>query len=52
MQVGVKVQIGNGAEKRGLIKAAWESKTLNQALPGTRTNWLFDGNKLAWYFLS
>ncbi|KAL8936923.1 MAG: hypothetical protein Q9216_004682 [Gyalolechia sp. 2 TL-2023] len=44
----VKVQIGNGAEKRGLIKTAWGSNALNNALPGTRNNWIFDGNQLAW----
>ncbi|KAL9030315.1 MAG: hypothetical protein Q9196_001543 [Gyalolechia fulgens] len=42
------VQVGSGAEKRGLIKTAWESNALNNALPGTRNNWIFDGNKLAW----
>ncbi|KAL8832946.1 MAG: hypothetical protein Q9170_004627 [Blastenia crenularia] len=42
------VQIGNGAEKRGLIKAVWDSNQLNQAIPGNRNDWIFDGNKLAW----
>ncbi|KAL8716741.1 MAG: hypothetical protein Q9225_005958 [Loekoesia sp. 1 TL-2023] len=42
------VQVGNGAEKRGLIKAVWESNQLNNAIPGTRSDWIFDGNKLAW----
>ncbi len=45
----IQVQIGNGAEKRGLIKTVWECKQLEQKLPGGRNDWLFDGNKLAWY---
>ncbi|KAI4257471.1 MAG: hypothetical protein LQ352_001635 [Teloschistes flavicans] len=42
------VQIGNGKEKRGLIKAIWGSDQLNNKLPGGRIDWLYDGNKLAW----
>ncbi|KAK4549069.1 hypothetical protein LTR36_007525 [Oleoguttula mirabilis] len=39
------VMIGNGVEKRGLIKKVWASKTLKAALgPG----YIFDSNKLAW----
>lgn len=40
-----EVLIGNGAEKRGLIKSVWESKGLKQALG---TGFIFDGNRLAW----
>jgi eukaryotic translation initiation factor 2C len=39
------VFIGNGAEKRGLIKAVWESKIVQQAIG---KGFIFDGNKLAW----
>ncbi|KAI9781022.1 MAG: hypothetical protein M1816_002587 [Peltula sp. TS41687] len=39
------VHIGNGAEKRGLIRRVWESKTMQKA---TGPGWIFDGNKLAW----
>ncbi|KAI9877191.1 MAG: hypothetical protein M1830_004561 [Pleopsidium flavum] len=39
------VLIGKGAEKRGLIKAVWESKAVQSKLGG---GWIFDGNKLAW----
>ncbi|KAL8688577.1 MAG: hypothetical protein Q9218_005546 [Villophora microphyllina] len=42
------VQIGDGKEKRGLIKAVWGSDQLNKRLPGGRMDWLYDGNKLAW----
>ncbi|KAI4204293.1 MAG: hypothetical protein LQ350_001273 [Teloschistes chrysophthalmus] len=42
------VQIGNGKEKRGLIKAIWGSDQLNNKLPGGRIDWLYDGSKLAW----
>ncbi|EON65194.1 hypothetical protein W97_04431 [Coniosporium apollinis CBS 100218] len=39
------VNIGNGAEKRGLIKRVWNSKAVKSALgPG----WIFDGNRIAW----
>ncbi|KAK5126303.1 hypothetical protein LTR85_010539 [Meristemomyces frigidus] len=39
------VMIGNGVEKRGLVKKVWESKTLRNALG---KGFIFDGNKLAW----
>ncbi|KAF2144567.1 uncharacterized protein K452DRAFT_266507 [Aplosporella prunicola CBS 121167] len=39
------VIIGSGSEKRGLIKAVWNSKTLQNQLG---QNWIFDGNKIAW----
>lgn len=40
------VQIGNGAEKRGLITAVWGSQRVSTSLT---TAWIFDGNQLAWY---
>ncbi|RKF63291.1 Protein argonaute [Erysiphe neolycopersici] len=44
------VNIGNGAEKRGKLKAIWQSKTLQtslrQACKGSPILW--DGNKIAW----
>lgn len=43
-----KIHVGNGMEKRGLIKIVWASKQLEQKLPGGRVAWIFDGNKLAW----
>lgn len=39
------VHIGNGAERRALIRKVWESKTVQQA---TGPGWIFDGNRLAW----
>lgn len=39
------VHIGNGAEKRALIRKVWESKSIQKA---TGPGWIFDGNKLAW----
>jgi eukaryotic translation initiation factor 2C len=41
------VQIGSGVEKRGLIKAVWNSKAMKNALSGG-DGFIFDGNKLAW----
>ena len=43
----LKVQVGNGAEKRGLIRAVWESPRAQQLL-NTNGLWIFDGNKIAW----
>ncbi|KAF2838610.1 Piwi-domain-containing protein [Patellaria atrata CBS 101060] len=40
------VLIGNGNEKRQLIKKIWNSRTL-QAELGDH-GWIFDGNKIAW----
>ncbi|KAI9822452.1 MAG: hypothetical protein M1827_000171 [Pycnora praestabilis] len=40
------IQIGSGAEKRGLIKKVWASKTVAQKIPVHQ--WIFDGNKIAW----
>ncbi|GME33790.1 Eukaryotic translation initiation factor 2 [Neofusicoccum parvum] len=39
------VIVGSGTEKRGLVMAIWESKTLKSKLG---KGWLFDGNKIAW----
>ncbi len=40
-----QVVIGNGAEKRGLIKSVWDSKTVQAKIgPG----FIFDGNKIGW----
>lgn len=40
-----QVAVGNGQEKRGLIKAVWQSKAVAGKLgPG----WIFDGNKIAY----
>ncbi|THZ29175.1 Piwi-domain-containing protein [Aureobasidium pullulans] len=40
-----QVMVGTGAEKRGLIKAVWNSQATRSKLgPG----WIFDGNSLAW----
>ncbi|KAI5204824.1 Piwi-domain-containing protein [Aureobasidium subglaciale] len=40
-----QVMVGTGAEKRGLIKAVWASKTTKEQLGN---GWIFDGNSLAW----
>ncbi|KAI5239632.1 Piwi-domain-containing protein [Aureobasidium subglaciale] len=40
-----QVMVGTGAEKRGLIKAVWNSKATKEQLG---TGWIFDGNSLAW----
>ena len=40
-----KILIGSGVEKRGLIKAVWESSTVQQAVGQA---FIFDGNKLGW----
>lgn len=42
-----QVLIGSGAEKRGLIMKAWESKAVQSQLPMPHA-WIFDGNTLAW----
>ncbi|CAO1599602.1 Protein argonaute [Xanthoria calcicola] len=42
------VRVGNGNEKRGLVKTVLESQGLGKLLPGGRVNWLFDGNEQAW----
>jgi eukaryotic translation initiation factor 2C len=39
------VLIGDGVEKRGLVRSVWESKAVNQAVG---QGFIFDGNKLAW----
>lgn len=41
----VKVLIGNGAEKRGLISNVWDAKSFQNKRGG---GWIFDGNRLAW----
>lgn len=40
-----QVMVGTGAEKRGLIKAVWNSK---QTKSHIGDGWIFDGNTLAW----
>jgi len=40
-----EVMIGNGDEKRGLIKAVWESRAIQQAIGD---DFIWDGNVLAW----
>ncbi|GAB7361269.1 hypothetical protein MBLNU230_g1329t1 [Neophaeotheca triangularis] len=40
-----EVLVGNGAEKKGLIKAVWQSKAVRKAV-GEQV--IFDGNRLAW----
>jgi eukaryotic translation initiation factor 2C len=40
-----QVQVGTGAEKRGLIKAVWNSEATKTALG---QGWIFDGQSLAW----
>ncbi|OQO01680.1 hypothetical protein B0A48_12717 [Cryoendolithus antarcticus] len=40
-----EVLIGSGTEKRGLVRAIWESKTVQDALG---KGFIFDGNRLAW----
>ena len=39
------ILIGNGVEKRGLIRNVWESQAVKRALG---RGFIFDGNKLAW----
>jgi eukaryotic translation initiation factor 2C len=39
------VMIGNGAEKRGLIKKVWESQAVRKEMDQFT---IYDGNKLAW----
>lgn len=41
----LQINIGSGAEKRGLIKGIWESKSIKDVIgPG----FIFDGNKIGW----
>lgn len=40
-----EIMVGKGDEKRGLIKAVWESKAVQQALG---KDCIFDGDRLAW----
>ncbi|KAL7275850.1 Protein argonaute [Rhizina undulata] len=42
------VTIGNGSEKRALIRKIWYSPQLQEQLGEARHTVLFDGNKLAW----
>ncbi|KAG9829606.1 Piwi-domain-containing protein, partial [Aureobasidium melanogenum] len=42
-----QIQVGAGAEKRGLIRAVWNSKATKE---NTGQGWIFDGNVLAWSF--
>lgn len=44
----IKVMIGEGAEKMGLIKKVWESKTVKRELAKHGKFWLWDGNQIAW----
>lgn len=37
--------IGSGVEKRGLIKAVWASKAIQEKLG---KGFIFDGNKIGW----
>lgn len=45
-----QINIGNGAEKRGLVKKVWECNTVQNVLKKHSGGmpWLWDGNKLAW----
>ena len=40
-----KVLIGSGSEKRGLVRAVWESSPVQEAIG---KGFIFDGNKLGW----
>lgn len=40
-----KINIGNGAEKRGLIMSVWESKAVKNKVGN---GFIFDGNKIGW----
>lgn len=40
-----QINIGNGAEKRGLIKSVWESQTVRNKVGN---GFIFDGNKIGW----
>lgn len=40
-----EVMVGKGDEKRGLIKAVWESRAVKQALGD---DFIFDGDRMAW----
>lgn len=40
-----EVLIGSGVEKRGCIMAVWSSKQIRDAIG---SQWIFDGNRLAW----
>lgn len=45
----IQINIGNGAEKMGLIKAVWESRTVQGRLQAIgKDQLLWDGNKIAW----
>ncbi|KAI9823313.1 MAG: hypothetical protein M1832_002537 [Thelocarpon impressellum] len=39
------IQVGNGVEKRGLIKKVWGSEAIRRV---TGPSWIYDGNKIAW----
>lgn len=40
-----QINIGNGAEKRGLIKSVWESQAVKN---NVGNGFIFDGNKIGW----
>ncbi|PBP20017.1 eukaryotic translation initiation factor-like protein 2C 2 [Diplocarpon rosae] len=45
------IKIGDGAEKRGKVFAAWNSRAVQDRLRsviGPNAHWLWDGNKIAW----
>lgn len=44
-----KINIGNGAEKKGKIMAVWYSKAVQNKLRQYPSPFLWDGNKIAWY---
>lgn len=44
-----QIMIGNGTEKRGLLRAVWNSTTIQNALKVVDSHWLWDGNRIAWY---
>ncbi|EKD12356.1 piwi domain-containing protein [Drepanopeziza brunnea f. sp. 'multigermtubi' MB_m1] len=42
------IHIGDGAETRGKVYAAWNSRKVQDQLQKLSPNWLWDGNKIAW----
>jgi hypothetical protein len=43
-----QIAVGNSAEKRGLVMAAWNSRKVQDTLTSIDPCWLWNGDKIAW----
>lgn len=48
LRLTMQVLIGSGGEKRGLVKAVWESNTVQSQLKAHSNLWIWNGDKIAW----